>query len=202
MSRAGKREDRAPLDFYGTPARLAAAICELLDRCGVRPELVIEPSAGHGAFVNAARLTWMDARIVAVEIDAAKRPLLKLADHVLIGDWVRVAPSISKRAPLLILGNPPYCDAEGHIRAALDAMAECDSLALLLRINFLGSHDRVALWRTPGLKHCVPVVPRPSFTLDGKTDGTEYAVLWWEKGFAGEPTIMPPLVWRAKGGRN
>ncbi len=54
MSRARRLAERAPLDAYGTPQALADAICVHLAATASWP-LVVEPSAGHGPFVRAAR---------------------------------------------------------------------------------------------------------------------------------------------------
>ena len=55
-------------DFYATDPALALAICEgLRDRVGLCPNLIIEPSAGSGAFVRAAFATWPRTNVYAVE---------------------------------------------------------------------------------------------------------------------------------------
>lgn len=55
MSRARAKADRVPRDAYQTPPELALAICQRLALAGMRPGEIVEPSAGSGAFVRAAR---------------------------------------------------------------------------------------------------------------------------------------------------
>jgi hypothetical protein len=202
MSRAKAAADRVVLDAYMTPDPLALAICGELRRRGEDPMDVIEPSGGDGAFVRAARATWDMAHVTAVEVDPAKRSALTVAGAQLVvcEDWVLWATGLANTQgeeglDRLILGNPPFRKAQPHVEAALDILREGDRLAFLLRLNFLGSRDRVRFWRRPGLESVQTIAPRPSFT-GGGTDGTEYALFCWRKGYRGAPRILSPLVWK------
>lgn len=62
------RQDRVPFDAYQTPVALALTICNWLKQFGVDPAHILEPSAGHGSFVKAARAVWPKSFIVANEI--------------------------------------------------------------------------------------------------------------------------------------
>lgn len=64
------RQERMPFDAYSTPLPVARAICQWLIGRGIGWQgiRILEPSAGHGAFVKAARETWPQAYIVANEI--------------------------------------------------------------------------------------------------------------------------------------
>jgi hypothetical protein len=202
MSRAGPHAERAPLDFYATPDPLALAICERL-RLRLtdvpNPRYVVEPSAGTGAFVRAIRKTWPDADIIGIEANPLMRPALMAAgtDATLIGDWPTYAETLAEAtAPVdLILGNPPYRQAQEHIEAGLRWLAPGGRLAFLLRLNFLGSSARVDFWRRGELESVSTIAPRPSFTGDGKTDGTEYALFVWRKGHVDRPVLGEPLTW-------
>jgi hypothetical protein len=203
MSRARAIADRLPGDTYQTPLRLAHAICSRL-RSTFRdwvPEEVLEPSAGLGAFVRAARAAWPDAQVLANEIDRGfHRTLLQSGAHVVHHeDWLKLGRTLAEASTgagprHLILGNPPFRFARQHIEAALSAMLPDDRLCFLLRLNFLGSSDRVEFWKQPGLQSVATIAPRPSFTGKG-SDGTEYAVFTWVKGFTGVPIIQTPLTW-------
>lgn len=205
MSRARAEADRVPLDAYMTPPELALAICCELKR-KVDALEVIEPSAGAGAFVRAARSVWDMAHVTAVEVDPRHRAALVAsgAHHVAIEDWVRWSRDIANAQSdegndRIIIGNPPYRQAQEHVEAGLDLLRDGDRLAFLLRLNFLGSKDRVRFWRRPGLESVQTVAPRPSFGLNklGKpgSDGTEYAVFVWRKGHRAPPRILRPLTW-------
>jgi hypothetical protein len=198
MSRAKAAAERVALDFYATPDALALAICQHVATGIATPRAVVEPSAGRGAFVRAIRATWPDSKVMAVEIDPEN--LSALWDprlDVVVDDWARFATAAAESLapPDLIIGNPPYRQAQEHVEAGLRWLRPGGSLAFLLRINFLGSTSRVDFWNRAGLASVTPITPRPSFT-NGGTDGTEYAVFVWTKGHTGPARLCPPLVWK------
>jgi hypothetical protein len=203
MSRARAAADRVPLDAYQTPGDLALEICDVLRRTiSEQPQEIIEPSAGAGAFVAAARATWPDAHITAVELaDGRKAACVAAGANVFIRQcWVETAVGLAnyqapEGKPRLVIGNPPFREAERHIAAALNLLRDGDRLVFLLRLNFLGSLDRVRFWRSNRPAWVRTLVPRPSFT-GGGTDGTEYAIFCWKKGYRGRTQLLAPLVWK------
>ncbi len=199
MSRALPVAERVPLDFYATPDALALAVCRRIGSFGWGPwPVVVEPSAGEGPFVRAARVEWPGSKIIAVDVDREKESALRNsgADLIVIRDWRHYARAASVPERKLILGNPPYREAQGHIRDALRFfMQDGDELAFLLRLNLLGSRSRLALWNETPLAEVIPVVPRPSFT-GGGSDATEYAVFRWVKGHSGPAVLSRPLTWQ------
>lgn len=198
MSRALAAADRRALDAYSTPDALADAICARLARASRIPATVVEPSAGRGPFVRAARRAWPKAHVIAVEVDPNMLGALGVsgAHTVVLRGWEAYATQVSGRLrPRLIVGNPPYRQAQAHIEAALRVMRPGDTLAFLLRINFLGSSERVPFWKRCGLSEIWPIAPRPSFT-GGGSDGTEYAVFIWRHGQKGPARIGEPLTWK------
>jgi hypothetical protein len=199
MSRAGPHAERRALDFYATPDPLALAICERLWRYVPNPRYVVEPSAGTGAFVRAIRKTWPATHIGAVEINRACVPSLDAAgaDLVWADDWLDHARAAAEWnvPPELIVGNPTYLQAQAHIEAGMHWLGIGGRLAFLLRLNFLGSSARVDFWRRGELESVSTISPRPSFTGDGKTDGTEYALFVWRKGHTGPAVLGEPLTW-------
>lgn len=202
MSRARAAAARIPLDAYQTPQELAGAICSRLSRAGEDPLEIMEPSAGTGAFVRAARACWPEAHITAVDLDPRYRALQRDAGAsvVLTEDWASLARRLANEQAdegqdRLVVGNPPFCLAQAHIEAALEWLRDGDRLAFLLRVNFLGSTERVSFWRRPGLEWMAPIAPRPSFTGSG-TDGTEYGLFCWRKDHRGAPRIARPLIWQ------
>ena len=207
MSRALAAAERLPLDAYATPAELALAICRRVRGVSGRlPAIttILEPSAGQGPFVRAAREVWPEAHITAVDLDERTKPLLAAAgaNLVLVEDWPQLARKLANEQTedavdtRLVIGNPPYREAEEHIAAALDWLRAGDQLVFLLRLNFLGSRHRMELLKASPLVWVAPVIPRPSFTPDGGTDATEYGVYAWRKGRNGGRRLAPPIVWR------
>lgn len=84
------------------------------------------------------------------------------------------------------MGNPPFSIAEAIIRRALELSRWT---AMLLRVGFLGSEDRLDFWRGPAADPWVRVIPdRPSFDGIG-TDSATYAWFVW-----GDVDLVGPRV--------
>lgn len=199
---------RDELDRYYTPPALAeSCVGALWDELhpGSVSE-VLEPSIGAGAFANAVdwRLPEL-GQVIGVDLDGAapaSRDYLTVRGSFLDYDWARMSCDVSGLAPEylhprphLVIGNPPYRDAEQHVAKALDVSAR--HVAFLLRASFLGSSRRAGnLWQHSPLRKVWFVSPRPSFTGNGKTDGAEYAFFWWDKRHSGAATIDWIRGWR------
>lgn len=197
-------------DAYYTPRPLAFALCRELSRlvappglAGVlpKPGLVVEPSCGGGAFLEAARFAWPGCRLVGYDIRPEAIADLEArgrrgADQVLQADWLDPALVLpGGTGANLVLGNPPFADAQTQIEAALRRLAPGGHLAFLLRVSLLGSVERArTLWRRPGLRYLLPVAPRPSFTSGGN-DTADVSLFVWEEGYAGRAELLPPLIW-------
>ena len=54
---------------------------------------------------------------------------------------------------------------------------------------------RADFWRANPAKVVYVLSQRPSFTTDGGTDSTEYALFVWEKGWRGQ-TALEVISWR------
>ncbi len=208
----GGERPRNDADAYYTPDALALAIAErVYDSVGGGDfGLVIEPSAGAGAFVRAAQNVWPEAYLYAVEPSPdAPTPVVSNSLTFERRSWENslVLDHLSNGPRALIIGNPPYnlpgdgrgenpTTAERHVHLAIERMRDGDVLAFLLRLSFLSGGSRTERLHT---KHPLaalwPVTPRPSFTLDGKTDGSEYGVFVWQKGYSGKCDLRP-LAWK------
>lgn len=163
INRGNKRRDG---DYYPTPDELALRIVERVaaGRWGVLPCVVLEPSAGSGAFVRAIKSSIPMAAITAIEPS-------ERADHVMdIADVHRCslesyAEQHGKGFDLfdLIIGNPPYSLAEEHVRLCLNMLAPGGSLVFLLRLAFLESQKRKALFSEFPPARVITLSERPSF---------------------------------------
>ena len=183
MSRALARSERIAGDAYYTPDALAAALVAVLP---LRPEDVVwEPHAGGGAFVRALRATGV--RVVASAINPAAPGLRAGADATRVADFLGGPSWVA--APTWIVGNPPFGDAEAHVRRALDL---APNVAFLLRLGFLESAGRIPLWRDhpPAVVHVL--AERPSFT-GGGTDSAAYGLFVWG---ADRDTRLRWLTWK------
>lgn len=105
---------------FQTPFELAKRVCEKLAELGVSPEIIIEPTCGVGAFIEASALLFpLAEKIVGVEVnqtylneleDQKKRFAKNERINLLQGDffefnWKSLIPS---KGSLLIIGNFPW----------------------------------------------------------------------------------------------
>lgn len=164
------------LDRYYTRDDVAQKLVSLLDLS--EAESILEPSFGGGAFFRAFPNT---AALFACDIDPASYlfSLLfneknKLADKYFC-DFLQLDCSDID----LIVGNPPYGDAKRHCEHAIKNARK--GVAFLLRLGFLASAQRSEFWKQNQPTRVIVLSKRPSFTGDGKTDGSEYAFFVWEK---------------------
>ncbi len=176
---------RDHLDRYYTPADLARV---LVDGIGIdSDDRILEPSAGGGAFVRAARAHG--AHVTALDIDQQAAGLAD-ADRGLTCDFLGFRPRGERFD--LVLGNPPYAPAEAHVRHAL---AIAPRVAFLLRLAFLESTKRLDLWKVCPLSHVAVLAQRPSFTQGG-TDSAAYGFFLWDRDHRG-PTTLEIVSWRS-----
>lgn len=151
-----------PLDRHYTPLPLArvivAALDEILDDT---PRFIVEPSAGSGSFLAAAREVWPDAFMLAVDIDPGSSAR-EHADRFVNRDWLEVSREI--RDVDLILGNPPFKGTTGiaHVEQCVRTHPAA-VVSLILPWSFLGGVERwshlMAGANRPEMAW--PITPRP-----------------------------------------
>jgi hypothetical protein len=163
-------DERPAHDYYKTPDWCLPA---LLDVWNIdAPHTILEPAAGDGALLPALRQTWPDATIDAWDIEP-RHEGVKRRDFF----WFEDTPQRYD----LVITNPPYKHAEQFVRYGLTRLAPGGHLALFLRLGFLGSHERIALWKEHPLWEQYTLSERPSFK-NGTTDFSEYAWFVWREG--------------------
>jgi len=191
---------RLPDDAYFTPPALALEICRRLSFL-FSVERILEPSAGTGSFVAAARQVWPTAKIAAIDLHERHEEacLAAFATRFDALDFLQLRGSALVRADL-VLGNPPYSLAEEFVRHALSGIEVGATVAFLLRLSFLGSKGRLlGLFKEHPLRYLIPVAGRPSFTPNRKTDQMEYGVFVWTKGaVVPHPAILHAIEWKGK----
>jgi hypothetical protein len=88
------------------------------------------------------------------------------------------------------MGNPPYRHAEEFIRHGYDLLSVGGSLIFLLRLAFLeGKARRDGLFREMPPYQVAVCSKRPSFSGDGRTNATAFAVFHWRAGYRGAPLL-------------
>ncbi len=120
-------KSRAKVEFgdFQTPLSLASEVCALLHRLGVNPDVVIEPTVGRGAFIEAAAEAFPNAQLRGWDINpeyvrhaedrlrlktAAGRAVLGVQDFF-THDWEGALGDATHS--LLLLGNPPWVTNSG-----------------------------------------------------------------------------------------
>ncbi len=189
---------RDPKDFYPTPLALCTSALALLDDIPPRP-MILDPGCGTGVWGQAARELWLDAWITGVDVDAQRLEVCRdTGAYNLLHRRSYTDLALTGHRDLVV-GNPPYSSAEAFICKSLDLLRPGGQLVFLLRLAFLESQRRYKKFYSNGLRpsKVAILVERPSFTGNGKTDATAYAIFVWRKG--GAPvTALEWLSWRQR----
>ena len=184
--------ERLPGDQYLTPQSLADTVVSRLWDLGLRPNRVLEPSCGHGAFIHSARKAWPGSFILGEDIDPVSREISLEA-----GANVTAEPGNVYDGFDVVLGNPPFSLASEQIRGALARTRSGGHVVMLLRLSYLepisNRGDLTGSWQ-----FAIPVKGRAKFRPDKKgSDNVGLVVLAWCKGYSGNGTwISPPIEWR------
>jgi len=169
--KAARQEERRErrqdgIDFFPTPSYCVHRFLEEADLpCGGR---WLEPSVGDGSIIRAVNEVRDNIEWTSVDI----RPECETDKYgeFIVGDFLEQGLTGFD----VVIANPPYSKA---LEFVVEALKAAKFVAMLLRLNWLGSADRCEFLRenTPD----VYVLPdRPSFDNEG-TDATEYAWLVW-----------------------
>lgn len=182
---SGQKSERRELDAYYTPVRLARRAVETIPL--MSGDLVLEPSAGEGAFLTAlSEGSVRGVRLAAMDINP-DAPGLQYPglEYAVVGDFPQTLIRKSQQ-PDWVVGNPPYGEAEEHIRRALRIAKK--GVAFLLRLAFLESQKREEFWEAHPCRQVHVLTQRPSFT-GGSTDTAAYGWFIWKHG-SSEPTTI------------
>lgn len=205
MSATNRGAKRRKKDNYPTPPW---ATDRFLDAYPIyRSERVLSPTAGDGAILGRlVKRGHSKANITAIDIRSeCKTPLRRVADNVMISDFLKIAPTLAPEKGALrhrydlILDNPPFLIALEILQACWDLAPR---IAFLLRKGFLASAERNE-WLRMHVPDVYALPNRPPFLGDGKTDATDYAWMVWRTGVtrvAGRIRLLPttPLDERRK----
>lgn len=121
MTTAAAHKQRIEFGDFQTPDSLALAVCKRLTALGIRPEVVIEPTCGVGAFVVAAAHAFPTAKTIMgfdINSDYLATSCLRLQHELESGRvslacadffatrWQAILEQVS--GTLLVLGNFPW----------------------------------------------------------------------------------------------
>src|SRR5579864_5598197 len=148
---------RRPQDFYPTPPRLAQKAIDLIPQ-RIQPRRVLDPGAGTGVWGEAARSRWPDAEIDGIDIrdyaEASARAGVKASSRAngkpsatrnkaYTNWWTDDYLSAQLQGGYdLIIGTPPYSQAEKFVRRSIKLLKPEGQLLFLLRLSFLEGRTR------------------------------------------------------------
>jgi len=170
--------ERKKNEAYYTDERVALACVRYMAEY-IRPDRILEPSVGGGAFVRACREVWPDAHITGVDVDPGASGLAE-CDEAFVGSFTEFK---SPKPFNLVIGNPPFSLAAKHIHHAIGTLHEWPRLAvvaMLLPSSFCGGASTRGWFHEAygaPLRRCT-IHPRPSFT-GGGTAAMEYELMVW-----------------------
>jgi len=177
-------------DFYPTPLPFALAGLAGLPN-GFTPTTVLDPGCGEGVWGEALVIQYNDPEMIVVGVDDDLKLNPKIGGLTLYDHFIPESFLEFNRPVLfdLVCGNPPYRYAEEFVRKGLEFLAPNGYLVFLMRLQFLGSKKRLALWGDYPPMKVVVCANRPSFTGDGKTNADEYCFMYWQKGRMAQPEL-------------
>lgn len=180
---------RRPHDQYFTPA----SACEVLKAhwdgwkdC----DLLIEPCVGQGDIVKAfSEKTWVTNDIDPDICAQFHEDATQTDTHF---RWTHKSCESSNVATIT---NPPFSCAFEILVAEMKHSQISNSpikLAMLLRLSFLEPTKKRGQLLSMLPPHGVIVLPRISFTGDGKTDSVTCAWMIWDKAIWNKGVIVSP----------
>jgi hypothetical protein len=129
---------RHAADLYETPPGAVDMLLHHLPLHGP----VLEPSAGRDAIVRELRRNGLEVQACDL-YDHGAEPALRIETGL---DFLSMTSTSGCRS---IVMNPPFKDAEAHVRHALQLLPDRGTLAVLLRMTWIAAKARADL-----LKHC------------------------------------------------
>lgn len=191
--------ERRPHDFYETAQDDVLKGLDVVEEARRRftslhwcPQRVLDPGSGDGAWGYGVLDRWRPQSVVGVELRDIGWP--RIYDRWHVGDYLALSDTLLMKEDGydLIVGNPPYSDAEAFVRRSLDLLKPPDMykpggfLVFLLRLTFLESQRRGnGLFKEYPPVQVAVCKKRPSFSKNGKTSPDAYCFCVWSKGYAG-----------------
>jgi hypothetical protein len=184
---------RLAFDAYYTPDNLALACVRTLVTAIEPPRHVVEPSVGGGAFVRAVRECFPSAHVSGYDLNREATGAA-ICDDFYNTSWMTIAPTVKAD---LIVGNPPYSEAQDHLEAAFRRVAPHGTVAMLLRLSFASGKNRLPFWEKHRrfLYATYALAERPSFT-GGATDSCDYGWFVWRTGRQNPSLFFPGWSWK------
>jgi len=185
---------RAENDFYPTPYALARLIVGRF--VTERPAFALDPGCGNGVFGYALQLASRTSTVCGIDIVKREWMIKNNCpyDRWWIDDYLSV--DLGRKFDLII-GNPPYNDAEAFIRKSIALSTDKGKIIFLLKLAFLESKKRArGLFREFPPTEVSVLAGRPSFDGTGKTNDYAFAVFVWDVWHRNtHPLEAPKITW-------
>lgn len=198
--RMKSNKPRADRDLYETPISLIMQACKRLNEdeklflC-LGERLVLDAGCGRGVWGFIGVSLFHNGKSFGIDIkeDEEQNQFL---DNFILQDYLNWNPNNKFD---LILGNPPFSNAEEFVHHSFDLLEDSGYIYFFLRLAFLeGRKRQLSLFEKYPPKRVYVLTRRPSFfsTKKGKdtTDTLAYAMFLWKKGFEGK-TELDWLYW-------
>lgn len=182
---------RKARDFYPTPPEFCASAVNLLGlwSSASRPHRILDAGAGTGNWGHAVHAVCPTAHLTGVDLPEVKPIPVYDAWYA---DYFEVWAAQYDGEPFdMVIGNPPYGDdvPEKWLRLIWSRLLKPGGrIFWLLRLNWYSSQGRFARLFSGELQPMMmwQSCRRLSFTGDGKTDDSDYAMYLWCKPGYGE----------------
>jgi hypothetical protein len=162
---------RQMYDFYPTPEWATRALLRAVPGID-QAKSILEPCAGDGHISKVLALELPEVKITTNDIDRSR----KVDSHY----DANYGPSWTYFPPVdWIISNPPFVSAVGIAMKSLKHARI--GVAMLLRLSFLEPTLDRQDWLSENPPDELIVLPRISFTGDGKTDSVTCGwMVWWK----------------------
>lgn len=155
-------------DFYPTPEFATETLLRYVPITGT----IFEPCVGDHAI---ARILERRGKVFTNDIDPSRDSWFQL-DAANSGSWANHFHSLDLD---WVVTNPPFNQAAQIVPLAFDHARE--GIAMLLRLSYLEPVENRGTWLNDHPPTVLIVLPRISFTGDGKTDNVTCAWMIWDK---------------------
>lgn len=208
MSRTrGRSQSKMEKDHYPTPlgaiVPMVKVVADIYHKWGdTTPSIILDLGAGDGriafsvqeVFHSKPFLPFRQPRLVGVELPSKGKRVrggkIRMVRGVYPNCWDKVFGVCSDivHCPInmAIVSNPPFSQADTFFRHAVSMLhteprvGSRSVVAMLQKLNFLGSKKRKDFWKKYPPSYIVILVPRPGF-VGGGTDAAEYGWFIWKK---------------------
>lgn len=152
--------------------------------------LLKEETFNHNIWECCNGLSHLSNLLISEGYNVKKSDIIKYQEDIEIIDFLENKDKWEGD----IITNPPYTKATEFIIKALDTVQEGNKIAMYLKINFLASQKRRALFQNNPPRTIYVMCTRFDCVKDGdfekyKNGAVDYCWIVWEKGYKGETKI-------------